>query len=184
MEPASLRGKLLVATPVLGDPNFRRTVVLVLEHSPEGAVGIVLNRASETAVADPLPQWKALTADPAVVFVGGPVSRELVIGLGRRKPGTSEVGWSAVVERVGTIDLDDLDGALATVDAVRLFAGYAGWGPEQLEGEIAARAWWVVGARGGDAFSPDPAGLWAAVLRRQRGELRLLANYPLEPSHN
>src|SRR3954447_11665506 len=151
MDASSLRGKLLVATPVLGDPNFNRTVVLVLEHSPDGAVGLVLNRPSDTAVVEPLPQWKALAAEPAVVFVGGPVSRDLVIGLGRRKAGASEAGWSPVVGSVGTLDLDDLDGALADVDAVRLFAGYAGWGADQLEGEIAARAWWVVDALPGDA---------------------------------
>src|SRR2546430_2486669 len=86
MDGPSLKGKLLVATPLLGDPNFHRTVVLMLEHGDEGAVGLVLNRPSETAVAGPLPQWKALTADPDVVFVGGPVRTEMVIGLGRRRP--------------------------------------------------------------------------------------------------
>ena|SRR5438105_1086423 len=184
MDGPSLKGKLLVATPLLGDPNFHRTVVLMLEHGDEGAVGLVLNRPSETAVAGPLPQWKALTADPDVVFVGGPVSTEMVIGLGRRRPEIDVSGWSPVVGRIGTVDLDDVDAAASTLDAVRLFAGYAGWGGGQLEDEMAARAWWTVPALPSDPLSSEPEQLWRAVLRRQPGDLRLVANFPLDPAEN
>src|SRR5215213_8730661 len=103
--PGCHRGRLLVATPPLGDPNFDRSVVLLLEHTEEGAVGVVLNRPGARRVADIVPGWATLAAAPAVVFQGGPVEPGAIIGLGRRAPDGDTVGWSEVVGRVGTIDL-------------------------------------------------------------------------------
>jgi putative transcriptional regulator len=182
-------GRLLVANPLLPDPNFDRTVVFLLAYTGEGALGVVLNRPSETQLAAPLPRWEHLAATPAVVFVGGPVQHEAVICLARTlthpasdgPPG----GWRAVTRDVGTLDLDlDPDGLQSAFSRVRIFAGYAGWGSGQLEGEIAAGAWWVVDAEPEDAFSEAPEDLWVRVLRRQRGSLALVAAYPPDPALN
>lgn len=182
MTGASLTGRLLVATPILGDPNFDRTVVLLLEHGEEGAVGLVLNRPSDTEVAEPLPEWDGVAATPSVIFVGGPVARSAVIGLGRRAGGGE--GWRPLVGGVGIVDLGAGPAFPAPVEELRLFAGYAGWGAGQLEAEIDAAAWWVVDAAPGDALSPSPEHLWSEVLRRQCGRLKMYAHFPEDPSAN
>lgn len=182
---ASLKGRLLVASPSLGDPNFDRTVVLVLEHGEDGAVGVVLNRPSDTEVADPLPGWHRLAADPPVVFVGGPVSPDAAICLARSWPDERLEAYEPVVGPLGTLDLSiDPDDVSPALQAIRVFVGYAGWGAGQLEGEIAAGAWFVVDANPDDAMSGDPESLWRAVLRRQRGRLAMFANFPPNPAMN
>lgn len=184
MTARSLTGSLLVATPVLGDPNFDRTVVLVLEHGDDGAVGLVLNRPSDTSVGEPLPEWDDVAAFPSVIFVGGPVAQTAVIGLARGAVESSE-GWRPLVGGVGIVDLGTSPEHTAThIEQLRLFAGYAGWGEGQLEGEIDAGAWFVVDALPDDVLSPDPERLWTAVLRRQRGRLALFAHFPDDPSAN
>lgn len=177
-----LEGKLLVALPMLADPNFDRTVILLLSHSEGGAVGVVLNRPSTIGVGEPLAQWEDLAAEPSVVFVGGPVRPEVAIGLGR---GTVDVGngWSRLHGEVGTVDLD-ADARLVPVEAVRVFAGYAGWSGGQLEDEIGEGAWIILDAHTDDAFTGDPDDLWHTVLRRQPGKLRWLANLPVDVSVN
>jgi putative transcriptional regulator len=178
------KGMLLVATPPLADPNFDRTVVLVLEHSDAGAVGLVLNRPSETPVADALPGWEELAAEPATVFAGGPVSTDAAIALGSARHIDAGAGWEALVGDVGTIDLHrEPDDVATEIAAVRIFAGYAGWGPGQLEDELAANAWLVVPAWPDDALG-DPGDLWRRVLLRQGGRVAWLANAPLDPSLN
>lgn len=185
MTSQALTGRLLVATPVLGDPNFDRTVVLVLAHGEEGAVGVVLNRPSTTEVAGPLPEWDAFAARPPVVFVGGPVAPGAVIGLARVRPDAGADGWAPLVGGVGTLDLSrELEDVAPAIEEVRLFAGYAGWGEGQLEAEIDAAAWWVVDAEPEDVLSPEPATLWARVLRRQGGRLAMYAAFPADPSVN
>lgn len=180
-----LKGRLLVATPNLGDPNFERTVVLMLEHGDEGALGVVLNRPSELDLADPLPEWARAAAHPPVVFIGGPVAPSAAVCLARvGAPGAAQ-GWQPLLGPVGTLDLDsDPDEALPRLQEIRVFAGYAGWAPGQLEGEIAAGGWFVVDADAADPLSPAPEHLWSAVLRRQRGSLALFAAYPPDPSLN
>lgn len=185
MTDEPLTGRLLVATPVLGDPNFDRTVVLVLEHTEEGAVGLVLNRPSETAVGEPLPEWDDVSADPPVIFVGGPVAQSAVIGLARGRGEESADVWRPVVGGVGIVDLGCSPEAVTpAIEDLRLFAGYAGWGEDQLEGEIEAGAWWVIDASPADVLSDHPEGLWAEVLRRQPGELSMYAHFPADPSAN
>lgn len=182
LEPA--KGMLLVATPPLVDPNFDRTVVLLLEHSDQGAVGVVLNRPSGTRVADALPGWELLAAEPAAVFVGGPVAEDAAIALGAARRPDPGAGWAPVVGGVGTIDLHQgPDDVYAEVRAIRVFAGYAGWGAGQLEGELAANAWVVAPALEDDVMG-DPDDLWRRVLLRQRGRTAWLANAPLDPSMN
>lgn len=182
---SELKGRLLVATPNLEDPNFERTVVLVLEHGDEGALGVVLNRPSDLDLAEPLPEWARAAAHPPVVFIGGPVSPSAAVCLARVGGPDAALGWEPVLGPVGTLDLDgDPDEAIARIDEIRVFAGYAGWGPGQLESEIAAGGWFVVDADASDPLSPAPENLWATVLRRQKGTLALFAAYPPDPSLN
>lgn len=178
-------GRLLVAAPALDDPNFERVVILVLDHDRDGALGIVLNRASSVPVRDTLEGWVDLAAAPPVVFGGGPVEPTAVVALGRATPDEAPDGATRILERIRLVDLDT-DPILAAGDLehVRVFAGYAGWAPDQLEAEIDQGAWFAIDARPSDVFTDDPEGLWHAVLRRQPGGLRLLATYPADPSLN
>ena len=182
-------GRLIVANPLLPDPNFDRTVVMLLAYGEEGAFGVVLNRPSDTMLAAPLPRWEHLAASPRVVFVGGPVQHQAVICLARAfgHPAAAipPQGWSAVLPEVGTLDLDlDPEGLQASLSHVRIFAGYAGWTAGQLEAEIGAGAWWILEASPDDAFCDDPDELWKQVLRRQGGSLALVAAYPDDPMLN
>ncbi len=181
----TLKGRLLVATPLLGDPNFERTVILLLEHGEEGALGLVLNRPSGLEVDDPLPEWARYSLEPEVVFVGGPVSRNSVIALARASGDLPSSAFEQVLGPVGVLDLTrDPDELSTAIGAVRVFAGYAGWGSEQLEDEIGEGAWYVVAAEPGDAFTDDPEHLWKAVLARQPGDLARVALVPDDLSVN
>ena len=170
----SLKAQLLVATPMLGDPNFDRAVVWLLEHGEDGALGVVLNRPSDLLVSEPLPSWDLLTGELPVVFRGGPVSTQSVIGVARVRTGTPEGAWAPVMGEIGVLDLVGL----------RCFAGYAGWGAGQLEGEIEQGAWFVVQADPGDPFTDRPEDLWRSVLARQGPELARFALVPDDPSVN
>jgi putative transcriptional regulator len=185
-------GRLLVATPLLGDPNFRRTVVLIVEHEAEqGTLGVVLNRPTEVPVGQVLQPWTELATSPSVVFSGGPVAQNSALALAH-VPGTDEpVGWHPLdgstprMARLGLVDLDAPPGLLApAISQLRVYVGYAGWGVGQLQTEIDEGAWYVLAAEPGDAFTADPAQLWPAVLRRQRGELAYVATYPDDPTMN
>jgi putative transcriptional regulator len=186
-----LAGRLLVATPLLADPNFRRTVVLVVDDEPgEGTLGVVLNRPTGIPVADVLQAWTGLVTSPSVVFKGGPVSPGSALALAA-VPGRDEpVGWraltgSAVMSRVGLVDLGAPPELLAGgIVSLRVFAGYAGWAPGQLRAEIDDGAWYVLAGEPGDAFAPEPEGLWQGVLRRAGGTHALVATYPDDPGLN
>jgi len=182
----SLVGHLLVATPSLRDPNFERTVVLLVAHEDGGALGVVLNRATEVPVAEVLAGWDSLAGDPPVVFEGGPVQPEAAICLARSRPGVAEqVGFSRVDGTVGTVDLSaDPEGFREHLLEVRVFAGYAGWGAGQLEEEIATGSWFTFKALPGDAFTGRPDDLWQMVLRRQGGMMAAVAIYPADPALN
>ena len=181
-----VRGKLLVATPDLEDPNFFRTVVLMLEHNDDGALGVVLNRPSAAELTEPLPEWAPMAAEPAVVFVGGPVQPGAAIALGRRAVAEGEQdGFAALFGDLGTVDLErPPDGVIPPVDRIRVFAGYAGWGPGQLETEISQQGWFVVDSQPADPWWSRPELMWRDVLRRQRAELRMFANFPMDPASN
>jgi len=183
---APFQGKLLVAAPRLLDPNFARSVVLVLAHSDQGAVGLVLNRPTMTQVSSPLPEWEDLASAPAVVFVGGPVS-EGSICLAQVKPQVSvpEAGYLPLQGTLGTVDLE-ADPAFVGpwIEKLRIFAGYGGWGPGQLESEIEEGAWFVLASTEEDVFSEEPEGLWKRVLRRQGGSLAVVSAFPADPSLN
>ena len=180
-----MRGRLLVATPDLEDPNFTRTVVLVLEHNDEGALGVVLNRPTDTPVSRAVPAWEGLAAPPAVVFVGGPVQPEAAIALGRRVDDAPADGFASLFGDLGTVDLErDPRDVAPAVDTVRVYAGYSGWGAGQLDAELEADGWFVVDRISDDVWTRAPNDLWRAVLRRQPGPLRLVAGFPADPSLN
>ncbi|MCL4290249.1 MAG: YqgE/AlgH family protein [Thermoleophilia bacterium] len=179
----SLQGCLLVASPALLDPNFRRAVVLVTEHTAEGAMGLVLNRPAPIAVADAVPHLACLVEEGAFVHVGGPVRRDAVVALAE----LDDLSQAAAVALDGIAFLPadaDPDALARSVGRVRVYAGYSGWGQGQLESELAESAWIVVSAEPADVFYADADGLWAAVLRRQGGSYALLALMPLDPSLN
>jgi putative transcriptional regulator len=181
----SVRGRLLVAAPSLHDPNFFRSVVLVLEHGEEGAVGVVLNRPSETAVGDTLPDWNRLASAPDVVFVGGPVSPGAAIGVARVGTTDDADGWAPLFGHLGTVDLGrDPINLPVDVQNLRVFAGYAGWSEGQLDGELDSGGWFVVDAAPDDVFTSEPDRLWVSVLRRQGGRLAMFATAPPHPSLN
>jgi putative transcriptional regulator len=179
-------GVLLLATPVLLDPNFADTVVLMLDASDEGALGVVLNRPTGLAVSEVLSDWGDVVAEPEVLFHGGPVSTEgaLAVGLLRR-PDDVPVGFREVAGPLGVVDLDTpvelVDGSL---EGMRIFAGYAGWGAGQLPAEVEEGSWYVVPSEHLDVFRLDPAGLWRDVLRRQPGELAWHSTRPVDPDLN
>jgi putative transcriptional regulator len=184
---ARLTGRLLVATPTLGDPNFSRTVVYVLDHDESGTLGVVVNRPTTVPVGEVLPDWQQYTTDPGVLFQGGPVALDSALGLAVL-PGVGDdepVGWRRVVDGLGLVDLDAPPEVLVEgMAGLRIFAGYAGWGSGQLEDELAEGAWYVVPGQARDAFTADPEGLWRAVLRRQGGDLALVSTYPEDPTQN
>jgi putative transcriptional regulator len=184
MADLSLTSRLLVATPVLQSPDFDRTVVLVLEHGDQGALGVVLNRPSELAVAEPLPQWEPFVVDPPVVFVGGPVAPSAAICLARARDETEIDAWMPLFDGLGTVDLERHPADIPVLERLRVFAGYAGWGPGQLEGEIGEGAWFVVDSDPDDALSTEPAGLWRTVLKRQGGDYALVSTFPPDPTLN
>ena len=181
--PDSLRGHLLVAAPSLLDPNFHRTVVLVGEHAEEGAMGVVLNRPSGVTVGEAVPPLVALVDADGLVYVGGPVQPEAIVVLGEfEEPERADV---LVVGAVGFLPGEIEDGeALGTIARSRVFAGYAGWGPGQLEAELAESSWIVEQALPDDVFAADPAELWSDVLRRKGGPYAVLAMMPPDPSLN
>lgn len=180
----SLRGRLLVASPSLLDPNFRLTVLLMLEHTEEGSLGVVLNRPSELAVAGTIDEWAKSVTQPEVLFVGGPVSPSSVIAVASVAPDDVDIGWSPIIGRIGTIDLESSPADIGGLDEVRIFAGYAAWAPGQLEAELSEDSWFVLDLLGSDPFVNNPDDLWWDVLARQPGELSRLWLYPRNPADN
>lgn len=178
------KGRLLLATPPLEDPNFDRSVVFMLEHHSSGALGVVVNRPTTEPLDRPLDRWTDLLAHPAAVFAGGPVDTDALVALAHTPtlivPEHASDGLLApVIGEVMTADLS-ADPLLLTdrVRTVRIFRGYAGWGPGQLELEIETGSWLVLDSTPADVFTEAPQDLWRNVLRRQAGRLAWLANVP------
>jgi putative transcriptional regulator len=181
----SLKGKLLVAVPTMVEPTFARTVISVLEHNQDGALGVVINRPGDASLLDVVPPVADLASHPAVVFAGGPVDPQAAIALGVVTSDAAPEGWRPVVLPVVTVDLD-LDPTVLAVSLreLRVFAGYAGWSAGQLEDEIEQGAWYVVESLPLDAFNASPDQLWSAVLRRQPWPLSVVATCPVDPTMN
>lgn len=179
----SLQGKLLVAAPTLEDPNFARTVVAIANHDEDGALGIVLNRPSATAVAEAVPELADLTPDGDLVHVGGPVQPQAIVVVAELDDPLSAA--YLVCGNVGLV-ADGTDEAALRDGArrCRVFAGYAGWGPGQLEAEVEREDWILETARPDDVLCAEPETLWSRVLDRKGGSFRLVARMPLDPSLN
>ncbi len=179
----SLSGHFLIASPSILDPNFRRTVVFVTAHTEEGAVGLILNRRSDATVGEAVPQLASLTDLEEPVFVGGPVNPEGVAVLAEfHDPDEAGV---VVIEDIGFVALDDaLEVGPPDLERTRVFAGVAGWGPEQLEDELERDDWIIEPAALDDIFTDHPEELWSTVLRRKGGEYELVARMPFDPSLN
>lgn len=182
--PESRRGRLLVAAPSLTDPSFHRAVVLLLEHSDEGALGLVLNRPTPLVAREALPARIGLALPGgAHVHEGGPVQPDAVIVLAEFL--VPEPPARLIFGRVGVLDPEvEPDVALAGARDVRAFGGYAGWGAGQLEREIAEEAWFDAEPEAEDVFTRRSDGLWARVLERLGGSYRLVARMPPDPSVN
>ena len=179
---SSLQGQLLVAGPGLVDPNFWRTVVLVGEHSDEGALGVVLNRESETTVEEAVPELALLAEEMGAVHLGGPVQPSAIVVLADFVE--PEEAQSLVLDSIGFLPSEVEPELLGELRRARVFAGYAGWGPGQLEEELDEGSWIVEAALAEDVFTNDPEGLWSSVLRRKGGPFSLLASMPPDPNRN
>jgi putative transcriptional regulator len=185
-----LVGKLLVASPTLESPTFFRTVIAMLEHNNDGALGVVVNRPGDASLLEVVPPVAEIASTPAVLFSGGPVEPNVAIALGVVEPSMlsgepQSEAWRSVAGPLVTVDLDyDPTHLAASLSELRVFAGYAGWSGGQLEAEIAEGAWFVVDRLPGDAFVDFPDRLWAAVLRRQPWPLRAAADFPIDPTMN
>jgi putative transcriptional regulator len=182
-------GTLLVAAPSLVDPNFRRTVVYIIDHRREGGtLGVVLNRPSEVAVHDVLPAWGPHVSRPQAVFVGGPVEQKTALCLGALRTGQDAAELPGVIGVRGPVALVDLDSdpekLVPKLRGLRVFAGYAGWESQQLAGEIEHEDWIVVPALPDDVLSPPTSDLWGRVLRRQGMPMALLATHPGDVHRN
>jgi len=181
----STAGKLLVATPPLVDPNFDRTVVYMIEHNDQGAIGVVVNRPTDEETIGGLERWLDRVTPPAVVFSGGPVELDALIGLALGDGADEHGGWAVARNGIRTVDLSrspyDLEPAPSHL---LLFRGYSGWAPWQLDGELEAGAWIVVDAVPTDPFTEHPDELWRSVLKRQGGRLAWIAQAPDDLSSN
>jgi putative transcriptional regulator len=179
----SVRGQLLVAGPVLLDPNFWRTVVLIVEHNDDGALGLVLNRPSETSVGEAVPQLGVLLDPAHHLFIGGPVQPSAVIVLADFEDPTDAA--LLAFDDVGVLGTGPSEEELtAGIRAGRAFLGHAGWGPGQLDGELERGDWILEPATLEDAFTGEARRLWSEVLTRKGGSYALVARMPADPSMN
>lgn len=180
----TLRGRLLVATPAIDIGPFRRSVVLVLDHDRDGALGVIINRPLESEVGEVLPGWADVVNAPECLFDGGPVAMDSALAIGILKGEAPPMGWRRMCGQVGLVDLEGPVTVSAELSGIRVFAGYAGWSPGQLEEEVSEGSWIAVESSDLDLTSPQPEALWGEVLRRQDGDLRFWATFPEDPSTN
>ena len=173
-----LRDKLLVATSAIDDEPFFRSVIYLLDADEHGALGIILNCPIESDVQLVFPEWSLSVDEPGRLYLGGPVDASSAIAVGIVHEGTNPQGWQPTHGRVGIVDLDGPVPAAGEFDGLRLYAGYAGWSPGQLEAEIADGTWLVVDAKVRDLMHPDPETLWRDVLMRQTDDTRFWATLP------
>ena len=199
LERTPAPGSLLVALPLLTDPNFTRSVVYLLEADPDaGAVGVVLTSPTRTPVETVLPRWHDAMSEPDVVFRGGPMQTDGALCLARVPLSIAQTrpldsirtvrrarDTPMTADRVGVVDLDgDVDDVRAATVDLRVYAGHAGWAEGQLEDEIAEGAWAVLPARPEDVFTSAPERRWRDVFRRQPFPVNLIASYPADPTVN
>jgi putative transcriptional regulator len=178
----SLQGQLLISAGGLFDPNFRHTVVLIGQHNEDGALGVVLNRALSTTVAETIPALERLVGADALLYQGGPVQPTSAVLLAElARPDLADI---LVFGSVGFLVGEVPDGIEENVVRARVYAGYSGWGPGQLEAEIEQNSWILDPAREEDVFTDQPDLLWSRVLQRKGGDYQRLSKMPFDPSMN
>jgi len=178
----SLRGSLLISSGGLFDPNFRHTVVLVGEHNADGALGVVLNRAMDVTVAEAVSALASLVPPGELLYQGGPVqpTQPVLIAELSHPELADLLVFGTVGFLVGEVSADVRPGILRA----RVFAGYSGWGPGQLEREMEEGSWILDPAREDDVFTDNPDTLWSRVLQRKGPEYQRLSRMPFDPSMN
>lgn len=179
-------GSLLLATVAISDGIFDQSAVLLLDADESGALGVVLNKVSDLDLDDVLPGWAPLCSSPRDLFEGGPVSRNGAVCLASPKsPDLEPPGWRRLFGDVGLLHLDTpVELVSDAFNDLRIFAGYAGWSPGQLEGELLHGSWYVSQAHHSDVFDPHPATLWRRALHRQIGDAAIYATWPSDPQLN
>lgn len=179
-------GQLLIADAQLTGGIFAQSVVLVLDSDADGALGVILNEVSETPLTAVLPDWPDVVTGPESLFHGGPVSPNGAICLASvADPSEEPPGWRRLFSSIGLLHLDTpIEIVTGAYQDVRIFAGYAGWSPGQLESEVAEGGWHPVPATYDDVFTTQPQNLWRTVLRRQANELSLLSTWTEDPELN
>ena len=179
-------GDLLVASVLLSDGVFNQSVVLVLDSDEDGALGVVLNEISSTSLNAVLPDWVQSVSEPQVLFHGGPVSPNGAICLASvAATGEEPPGWRPLFDSVGLLHLDTpIEIVAGAYQDLRIFAGYAGWQPGQLQSELEEGMWHVLDAQYSDVFGLQPLNLWRQVLRRQPGELSFFSTWVEDPERN
>lgn len=163
-------GRFLVAEEQVLDPNFARTVVLLIDYGPRGAMGLIVNRPSRRTLAEALPRFEALAGSKHRLFFGGPVEPEALLLLLRSDdpPAGFEEVLNGVYLGGSASKWVDLIGSGLEEDSVRGYAGYAGWGPGQLDNEVSRGDWSVLPAAAGQVFDPAPDSLWKKLMERRR----------------
>lgn len=179
MSVPTFAGRFLVATPIIVLPPFARSVVFLLEHDQSGAVGVVLNLPTDLLVRDHLPTLGSMLSEPPIVFFGGPVSSDTAIAIGQGAD--LDFLKPSAVPQIGIVDIEE---PLAGLEKLRVFAGYSGWEPSQLEAELAEGAWWPLSANLAEVFTDEVAGMWERTVERAPGAIPLYATYPPDPSVN
>ncbi len=178
-----LKGKLLIASPALTDPNFARAVILVAEHSEDGTLGLILNRPSESSVTESVDELRGVVDPGEAVYAGGPVQTDAVMVLAEFSD--AALAAALVMDDIGFLPAEaDMDRIAAVTRRARVFAGHAGWGPGQLDGELEEGAWIILDAEPDDVFSDGSDDLWASALERKGGAYAQLARVPADPSVN
>ncbi len=172
-------GMFLIATPLITTPPFARAVVFMLDHDADGAVGLIVNVDTGIPIADHLPSIAHRVTEPRTVFLGGPVTPETAVVLGRST--SASFLQPSGLDDVGLLDPDTLPDEL---DDLRIYAGYSGWDPAQLEAEIDEGAWWVLPASSGDVFTADADGMWDRTVGRAPGRIPLHRTYPTDIRFN
>ena len=178
----SLKGCLLISGGGLYDLNFRHTVILVGEHNADGALGVVLNRAMNVTVQERLPPLSDLVPPGEPPFQGGPVQPASALLLAEFTH--PELADNLVFGSVGFLVRDVTPDIEPSILRARVFAGYSGWGPAQLEAEMDGGSWIIEPAREDDVFTDAPDLLWSRVLKRKGPEYRQLSRMPYDPSMN
>jgi putative transcriptional regulator len=175
----NVAGHFLVATPVIATPPFARSVILMLEHDESGAVGLILNAETAIPVSDHLPEIAHLTSEPSTVFVGGPVASDTAVLLGRSDGGSFL--RPTALDNIGILDVDSIPGDL---EALRVFAGYSGWSPWQLEAELDSGSWWALPVERGLVFEKNTSAMWNRVVASAPGTIPFHATFPSDVTAN